>query len=42
MAEQFIATFKRPEAPASRGKYLSRVLGIFSEVAQQSGMRRVA
>ena len=31
MTEQFVATFKRSEAPSSRGKYLSRVFGIFSE-----------
>jgi hypothetical protein len=29
--EQFVSIFKRPEAPAARGKYLSRVFGIFSE-----------
>mgnify|MGYP000523508818 CR=1 FL=1 len=31
MTDQFVAAFKRPGAPGSRGKYLSRVFGIFSE-----------
>ena len=31
MTEQFVGIFKQPEVPASRGKYLARVFGIFSE-----------
>lgn len=31
MSEHFISTFRRLDAPAARGKYLSRVFGIFSE-----------
>lgn len=31
MVEDFVAAFKQPEMPAARGKYLSRVFGIFSE-----------
>ena len=31
MTEHFISTFKQLQAPTARGKYLSRVFGIFSE-----------
>lgn len=31
MTEKFVSIFKQPEALAARGKYLSRVFGIFSE-----------
>jgi hypothetical protein len=31
MTDEFVATFKQPEAAPARGKYLSRVFGIFSE-----------
>lgn len=31
MSEQFVSIFKQPEVSAARGKYLSRVFGIFSE-----------
>jgi hypothetical protein len=31
VTEHFVAAFKRPSAPGSRGKFLSRVFGIFSE-----------
>lgn len=31
MSEHFISIFKQLEAPTARGKYLSRVFGIFSE-----------
>lgn len=31
MTDQFITAFKRPGAPVHRGKFLSRVFGIFSE-----------
>jgi hypothetical protein len=31
MAEDFVSLFRQPDAPAARGKYLSRVFGIISE-----------
>ncbi len=31
MTQRFVSIFKQPESPASRGKYLARVFGIFSE-----------
>ena len=31
MGSSFVSVFQRPGAPAARGKYLSRVFGIFSE-----------
>ena len=31
MTEQFVSIFKQPRAQTARGKYLSRVFGIFSE-----------
>jgi hypothetical protein len=31
VTDHFVAAFKRPDAPSPRGKFLSRVFGIFSE-----------
>lgn len=31
MSQNFVSVFRQSEAPAARGKYLSRVFGIFSE-----------